>query len=86
MSFEGVGFRVWAPNASNVHVTGPLGEWSENEPPLAEEGSGHGATTTRGVRGGEPHRFVIQNGSQHWRVHAFARDVELDDAGRRRER
>jgi 1,4-alpha-glucan branching enzyme len=91
MSFEGMGavldsagscgFRVWAPNASSVHVTGSFCAWRENEHPLAREGGGYWATRTRGVGAGEPYRFIIQNGSQHWRVDAYARDVAQDVDG-----
>ena len=69
------GFRVWAPNAGSVHVTGPSCEWREREQPLAKEGGGGWATAARRVGASEPYRFVIQNGSQHWRVDAYARDV-----------
>jgi 1,4-alpha-glucan branching enzyme len=75
------GFRVWAPNAGSVHVTGPSCEWREREQPLAKQGGGSGATTARRVGAGEPYRFVIQNGSQHWRVDAYARDVAQDGDG-----
>lgn len=89
MSFEGMGrvldsaagtcgFRVWAPNASSEHVTGPVCEWREDEHPLAKGGGGYWATTTRGLGAGERSRFVIQSGSQHWRVDAYARDVAQD--------
>lgn len=105
MSFDGMGavpdseagtcgFRVWAPNASSVHVTRSFCEWRETEHPLAQQGNGCWATAVGGV--GEPYQevasspgctrlssswFVIQNGDQHWRVDAYARDVALEGEG-----
>ena len=36
----GVAFRVWAPHAEAVHVTGSFNDWSEDACPLALEGNG----------------------------------------------
>ena len=92
MSFEGMsavldseadtcGFRVWAPDASSAHAMGRFGERRDDDPPLAKEGRRHWPTRAGGIRAGEPHRFVIQDGSQHWRVDAYARDVAQDGDG-----
>ena len=92
MSFEGMsavldseadtcGFRVWAPNAGSADVMGRFGKWRGDEPPLAKRGGGDWATQAGRVGANEPHRFVIQNGSQHWRVDAYARDIAQDGDG-----
>ena len=36
----GTTFRVWAPNASSVHVAGTFNGWNTTSPPLYSEGSG----------------------------------------------
>ncbi|HSX42887.1 MAG TPA: alpha-amylase family glycosyl hydrolase [Candidatus Saccharimonadales bacterium] len=56
----GVTFRVWAPFASNVAVTGSFNGWSQA--PMAAEADGHWSTFVRGARAGQEYQFVIQNG------------------------
>ena len=36
----GVAFRVWAPNAEAVFVTGTFNDWSEDAAPMAPEDGG----------------------------------------------
>lgn len=75
------GFRVWAPNAHRVFVTGPFCEWRAHDFPLGHEGNGYWSAQVPGVAGKAPYKFVIENGSQHWRVDAYARDVDSDEKG-----
>ena len=75
------GFRVWAPNAQSVFVTGPFCAWSDTAHPLAKEGGGYWAGQVPRVAGDEAYKFVINNGSTQWRIDAYARDVESDAAG-----
>ena len=37
----GVAFRVWAPNAEAVHVSGDFNDRSDTRNPLAAEGNGY---------------------------------------------
>lgn len=37
---HGVAFRVWAPNAESVHVTGDFTDWDDEAAPLEPEGRG----------------------------------------------
>jgi 1,4-alpha-glucan branching enzyme len=89
MSFEGMGavldeasgscgFRVWAPHAREVFVTGPFCGWKDNAHPLTHEGNGYWAGSVQGVGAGAAYKFVFQNGRAHWRVDAYARDVDTD--------
>lgn len=76
------GFRVWAPHAGGVVVTGPFCGWSDTALPLSPEGNGYWSTQVAGVAGNTEYQFIIKNGSNHWRVDAYARDVGSDAEGR----
>ena len=41
---KGVTFRVWAPHAERVYVTGTFNGWSETTTPLTNEENGHWST------------------------------------------
>src|SRR5688572_9864959 len=75
------GFRVWAPNARKVFVTGPFCQWQANANALVAEGNGYWSGIVAGVGVGEPYKYVIENGVPHWRVDAYARDVDSDASG-----
>jgi 1,4-alpha-glucan branching enzyme len=61
---SGVSFRVWAPFASAVAVTGSFNDWSET--PLASENDGYWWVFVRGARPGQEYKFVIYNGEQKY--------------------
>jgi 1,4-alpha-glucan branching enzyme len=72
----GAAFRVWAPFASAVFVTGTFNDWSETENPLSSEGNGYWSGDVRGARPGHEYKYVILNGAQKlWRIDPYARDV-----------
>jgi 1,4-alpha-glucan branching enzyme len=75
------GFRVWAPHAASVFVTGPFCQWRADAFPLTSEQNGYWAGFVPGVGAGQPYKFVIVNGGTHWRVDAYARDVDSDADG-----
>lgn len=58
----GVSFRVWAPFAQSVAVTGAFNNWGET--PLASENDGYWAATVPGARAGQEYKFVIRNGDR----------------------
>lgn len=63
----GVTFRVWAPNASSVHVAGTFNGWNTTASPLALEGaSGLWSADVAGAAAGAEYKYVI-NGSL-WRT------------------
>ncbi len=37
----GVAFRVWAPHADRVAITGSFNDWSKGADPMASEGNGY---------------------------------------------
>ena len=38
---EGVSFRVWAPNAEKVYVSGTFNDWNRTSTPLTSEMKGY---------------------------------------------
>jgi 1,4-alpha-glucan branching enzyme len=75
------GFRVWAPHATRVFVTGPFCRWRPDAHALAPEGDGYWATSLPGISAGTPYKFVCENGARHWRIDPYARDVASDGQG-----
>ena len=72
----GTAFRVWAPHADEVYVTGTFDSWSETNHPLASEGNGYWSVDVPGAKAGDEYRYLIHNGDQKlWRVDPYARDV-----------
>lgn len=73
---QGTAFRVWAPNADQVFVSGDFNEWSETAGPLASEGNGYWSADIPGAKAGDEYRFLIINGEQKlWRIDPYARQV-----------
>lgn len=72
----GTTFRVWAPAATAVHVTGGFNSWSPTSAPMAAEGAGTWSLDVRGVGAGAPYKFVLTTPTgTHWRNDARARAV-----------
>ena len=49
---EGVTFRVWAPHAEKVYVTGTFNDWSTTAKPLGKEENGYWSTDVSEAKGG----------------------------------
>ncbi len=56
---RGVTFRVWAPNAKKVYVTGTFNGWSKTSTPLAKEENGHWSVDVSEAKAGAEYRFLI---------------------------
>ena len=56
---KGVIFRVWAPNAEKVCVTGTFNDWSKTSTPLAGEENGHWSTDVPEAKTGDEYRYLI---------------------------
>ena len=50
----GTTFRVWAPNARRVNVSGDFNSWSRERDPLASEKNGYWSITIDRARGRRP--------------------------------
>ena len=73
---EGTTFRVWAPYAEAVFVTGSFNNWHRSQIPLAREKDGHWSVTVPGVGIGDTYKFVLKrNGRQFLRTDPYAKDV-----------
>jgi 1,4-alpha-glucan branching enzyme len=73
---SGTAFRVWAPNADAVAVTGTFTDWSEQGHPLEAEDNGHWYADVEGAHPGAEYQFVIQHGDDRlMRIDPRARAV-----------
>ena len=61
---DGVMFRVWAPHAERVSVTGPFCDWDAEAWPLAPEKGGTWSADVAGARAGDEYRFVVRAGGE----------------------
>jgi 1,4-alpha-glucan branching enzyme len=73
---KGTTFRVWAPHADKVFVTGTFNNWSKTSNPLAREDNGYWSTDVSGAKPGDQYTYIIANGpNQLPRIDPHARDV-----------
>lgn len=73
---KGVAFRVWAPHASRVWVTGTFDDWQSDANEMSAEEYGHWYIDLANVRIGDEYRYIIENGDQRFsRIDPYAREV-----------
>lgn len=73
---EGTVFRVWAPHADMVYVTGSFNNWHPNQIPLAQEGNGYWSVNVPQACTGDEYKFVLRRGRQQLlRTDPYAKDV-----------
>ena len=56
---KGVTFRVWAPHAEKVYVTGAFNDWNKTSIPLAREENGYWSTDVSEAKTGNEYRYLI---------------------------
>jgi 1,4-alpha-glucan branching enzyme len=56
---RGVTFRVWAPHAEKVYVTGTFNDWSKTSTPLVNEKSGYWSADVSEAKSGDEYRYFI---------------------------
>jgi 1,4-alpha-glucan branching enzyme len=56
---KGVTFRVWAPHAEEVYVTGIFNDWSKTSTPLFNEKNGYWSADVSEAKVGDEYRYVI---------------------------
>lgn len=72
----GVAFRVWAPHADEVWVTGDFDDWAGDATPLTSEGNGNWYGDVGSAEPGHEYKFVIRRGTDTFhRVDPYARQV-----------
>ncbi len=73
---NGVTFRVWAPHAEKVYVTGTFNEWGETTTPLAKEEGGYWSIAVPGAKAGDEYRYLIHGPTGALsRIDPYARKV-----------
>ena len=74
---KGVDFRVWAPNAERVHVTGDFNGWADPGVLLAKEDNGNWSGHCADAKAGDKYRFRISwDGGEALRVDPRARMID----------
>jgi 1,4-alpha-glucan branching enzyme len=70
-------FRVWAPHAEKVFVTGSFNQWSPWRSPLASEGNGYWSGDIRQAAAGDSYKYLLHHddGTQS-RTDPYAADVD----------
>jgi len=58
---NGVTFRVWAPHAAKVYVTGTFNRWSQNSTPLFKEDNGCWSVAVPEAKAGDEYRYLIHS-------------------------
>jgi 1,4-alpha-glucan branching enzyme len=72
----GTAFRVWAPHADAVVVTGDFDGWSGTDHPLTNEGDGYWYGDVPGAGPGQEYKFHLTRGADTLeRVDPYARQV-----------
>jgi 1,4-alpha-glucan branching enzyme len=77
---KGVTFRVWAPHAEMVYVTGTFNDWSKASTPLAREENGYWSADLAEAKVGDEYRYLIHTPAD-WnlpplsRIDPYARKV-----------
>ena len=72
---RGVAFRVWAPHAQRVCVTGSFNNWDESTP-LVQGDNGTWYVDVPNAKIGDEYRYLIFNGDQKLsKIDPYARQV-----------
>ena len=56
---KGVTFRVWAPHAEKVYVTGSFNDWNETATPLVSEQNGYWSIDVTDAKTGDEYRYLL---------------------------
>ena len=73
---RGVTFRVWAPHAEKVCVTGTFNDWSKTSTPLAREKNGYWSAKVSKAKTGDEYRYLIHGSKGPLsRIDPYARKV-----------
>lgn len=70
-------FRVWAPNAKSVALTGDFNDWNDTDTPMDNEGNGYFSLATEKLGPGDEYLFAITgaNGDTFRRADPRARQM-----------
>ena len=74
---RGVSFRVWAPHAKRVSVSGTFNAWSRERHPLASEGNGYWSATVSSAAPGDRYKYTIfSNPATLLKADPYAREID----------
>ena len=72
----GVAFRVWAPHAEKIYVTGTFNQWSKTSAPLAKSENGYWSGGVSEAKAGDEYRYLIHGPDGCFsRIDPYARKV-----------
>lgn len=60
---KGVFFRVWAPHATHVFVTGDFNNWSDNDHEMTHEDNGYWGLNIATAKAGQQYKFILHTPS-----------------------
>jgi len=69
---RGTTFRVWAPHAEKVYVTGTFNDWNTRATPLFSENQGYWSALVKNARAGDEYRYMIHT-QEDWKLKPFSR-------------
>ena len=73
---KGVTFRVWAPHAEKVYVTGTFNDWSKTSTPLVSEKNGYWSTDVSEAKTEDEYRYLIHGPKGPFsRIDPYARKI-----------
>lgn len=74
---KGVGFRVWAPNATAVSVIGEFNNWESDKAPMTSEGNGNWYIEIPEAKQGQAYKYKLQTPQgELFRVDPYVREVD----------
>ena len=86
---SGCHFKVWAPNANNIYVTGNFNDWEKDISKLKSKGyqleninNGYHAGFIKGIKNGDSYRYILdtKNNKMIERIDPAARDTDHSGA------
>lgn len=79
----GAVFRVWAPNAVQVFVSGSFNDWSDKAAPMSFLNGGIWELEIPGVKALDSYKYVVcaRDGQKLWKADPYALYAELRPAG-----
>lgn len=73
---RGVTFRVWAPHAEKVYVTGSFNDWNETATSLTREENGYWSAAVAAAKTGDEYKYLLQvSHGRLSRIDPYARKV-----------
>ena len=73
---KGVFFRVWAPNAESVFLTGTFNNWDSFNTSMLPQDDGSWSINVDNAKAGDEYKFIIKNGDKTlYRNDPYAREV-----------